>query len=542
MRVEALTDEQLAIQAAGGEQQAIGALFERYFDRVYDLALGMVRNPETAADIAQTTFLKLMEHLRRSSPPQNFRAWLYTIARNTAMDEFRRSKRLAPAPVMITNEGDELPFEPEAPAQWAEPEQVVGDEETVRLVWDASAGLNPDDHALLDLHLRKGLEAAEIAAVIGSTAGAVYTRLSRLRDALEASVTALLLYRRRRDCEELDALVARYAEPELTPRLRKAINRHLDECGDCQRSRKGLLTAGALFSAVPVFLAPAPARAAALSAVLSEAAGPGEASGEASSEPGSPGQGRPAQGGLGASAARGALQGAAWAKAALGAAAAAALFATGWWTGVAWQGQPAVSPAGESPPAGSAPGSATPGASAPGAPDSSAPVVSTPGAPGTATPALLDTTPPEALHDLSSSSHAVGERSAAPHITLTWTPAVDSEPGSGLAGYLAAWDRSDTHDPTAMTLGPDAREVTSPALEPGEWWFVIRPVDRAGNVGPAARLGPFVIAAPRPENGQVRSERVTAPSLAEPAPAEPAPTEPAPAEPAPAEPAPGTRP
>ncbi|MFN3920570.1 MAG: aminotransferase class I/II-fold pyridoxal phosphate-dependent enzyme, partial [Methylohalobius sp.] len=47
--------------------------------------------------------------------------------------------------------------------------------------------------------------------------------LTRLRQALEASVTALLLFRRRRNCGDLDSLVARYEEAEITPRLRKAI-------------------------------------------------------------------------------------------------------------------------------------------------------------------------------------------------------------------------------------------------------------------------------------------------------------------------------
>ena len=263
-----LTDEHLAARAAEGEQQAVADLFERYFDRVYDLSLGMVRNREMAADIAQSTFVKMMEALRRSAPPRGFRAWLYTIARNTALDELRRSKRLAPTPSIITDEGDELTLEPEAPAVWAEPERVVADEETVRLVWDATAGLSPDDHALLDLHLRKGLEPGEIASVLGSAPGAVYTRLNRLRGALEASVVALMLYRRRRDCPDLDGLVGKYGEPSLTPNLRKAINRHLEQCDLCQERRRGLIPAGALFGAVPLFVAPPAVRAGALAAAL----------------------------------------------------------------------------------------------------------------------------------------------------------------------------------------------------------------------------------------------------------------------------------
>lgn len=541
MGTEVLTDEELAAQAAAGSRQAIESLFERYFDRVYDLVLGMVRHRETAADVAQTTFLKMMEHLRSSPPPRGFRAWLYTIARNAAMDEFRRNKRLAPMPALVTDEGEELAIEPEAPAVWAEPERVVADEETVNLVWEATAGLNPDDHALLDLHLRKGLEPNEIAAVLGSAPGAVYTRLSRLRAALEASVTALLLYRRRRDCQELDQLVQRYAEPDLTPRLRKAINRHLEDCSDCQLSRKGFVTAGALFASMPIVAAPPELKA----AVLSRALGPGA---DRPAEPSTDRADRSA-----------ALRSATGLKAVLGAVAAAGLFAAGWLTGTAWQGRaPAPDAAGPAPAETAAPSayvtsfrlrdpasgsgevtrsltlrveaqvegraagwilteqSQPPGPADPRwAPALPADLQLPPGEGArtlylwakdqagrvtvSRTAVLVDTVAPEAPSGLQSATHAPGRATPLSHITVTWAPAADPAPGSGLAGYMAAWSGTGGQEPTGVNLGPDAREATSAALPPGEWWFVIRPVDRAGNAGPAVRSGPYLLAPPRVE-------------------------------------------
>jgi DNA-directed RNA polymerase specialized sigma24 family protein len=63
------------------------------------------------------------------------------------------------------------------------PEQRDLDIEEMRtLVWDAAGGLAPRDRAVLDLHLRQGLEGAELGAALEVTAHNATVMLSRVRD------------------------------------------------------------------------------------------------------------------------------------------------------------------------------------------------------------------------------------------------------------------------------------------------------------------------------------------------------------------------
>ena len=55
-----------------GDSQALAALFEAYADRIYRLALSLLRDPAAAEDIVQETFVSAMTHLDRF---EGRRAW-----------------------------------------------------------------------------------------------------------------------------------------------------------------------------------------------------------------------------------------------------------------------------------------------------------------------------------------------------------------------------------------------------------------------------------------------------------------------------------
>ena len=91
--LDSLTDEELAAQTLQqGDREAFTLLYERYFDRVFDLASRVLRDPDAASDVAQNTFMKLLEGSGTRPPQVSFRAWLYTITRNSAIDELRRRR------------------------------------------------------------------------------------------------------------------------------------------------------------------------------------------------------------------------------------------------------------------------------------------------------------------------------------------------------------------------------------------------------------------------------------------------------------------
>ena len=135
----------------------------------------------------------------------------------------------------------------------ADPATMAEQRELVELVWDAAASLNPREYSLLDLHVRRGLTADELATTLGQRKGAVYTMLSRLRNSLGETVTFTLLLRQgRRDCAELSALVGGNVAAELSPATRRVMRRHLQGCATCQERARRVAAPAEIFALIPL--------------------------------------------------------------------------------------------------------------------------------------------------------------------------------------------------------------------------------------------------------------------------------------------------
>ena len=176
------SDEELAACAAEGDDSAFALLYERHMQGSYDLAVRMLHDREAAGDVVQSSFTAALQVLRRGKSLQNVRAWLYATVRNGAIDRLRQDRH-----GLRGSYGDGIPAElitaDEQPS--SSPEAAAEQAELAELVWQAAASLSPKEYSLLDLHLRKGLSADELARSLGLSKGAVYTMLSRLRDSLE---------------------------------------------------------------------------------------------------------------------------------------------------------------------------------------------------------------------------------------------------------------------------------------------------------------------------------------------------------------------
>ena len=85
-----LSDEALLAGLAAGDGEAAAAFVRRYQGRVYGLALTIVRDPGTAQDVAQETFVRVWRNAASFDARRGRVAtWLLTIARNVAVDAAR---------------------------------------------------------------------------------------------------------------------------------------------------------------------------------------------------------------------------------------------------------------------------------------------------------------------------------------------------------------------------------------------------------------------------------------------------------------------
>jgi RNA polymerase sigma factor (sigma-70 family) len=245
-RPDSRDDAQLVRAAKAGDRGAFAAIYDRYADRLHDFCWGLLRDRDEAADATQDAFLVAAERLGQLRDPERLRPWLYALARGQALRRLRARSRVAP--------GEEMTDLPDpAPG----PEQSAERADLSQLVWEAAGGLSPRDRALLDLHLRHGLEGAELGLAMNIEPGHAYVLLGRLRDQVERSLGAFLVARLGRDdCQELSSILSDW-DGRFSPLIRKRVARHVDTCEVCGPARRRLASPVALLAAVPPVPAPA---------------------------------------------------------------------------------------------------------------------------------------------------------------------------------------------------------------------------------------------------------------------------------------------
>jgi hypothetical protein len=147
----------------------------------------------------------------------------------------------------------------------AGPEAALARGQQRDMVWAAAAALGERDASMLDLHLRHGLEPAELADELGIAANAAHQALFRLRQRLGAAIRAWLLWRNADPaCVVLRAELAAAGDDAFGSATVRLINRHVTTCDACDDEQSRVAAPAALFSVVPLVAAPAAARAQAL--------------------------------------------------------------------------------------------------------------------------------------------------------------------------------------------------------------------------------------------------------------------------------------
>src|SRR3990170_8780819 len=78
--------------ARKGREAAYRELIGRYQRPVFSLIYRLVRDREKAEDLAQDTFIKVLNAIERYDPSFKFSSWIFKIAHNTALDQLRRKE------------------------------------------------------------------------------------------------------------------------------------------------------------------------------------------------------------------------------------------------------------------------------------------------------------------------------------------------------------------------------------------------------------------------------------------------------------------
>lgn len=185
MRLESLSDAELARRCRRGDPGAWRALVERFTPLVYRLAVRMLRDGAEAEDVSQEVFLKMHRSFGQYDPTRPLAPWVARTAYNACL------RRLERAPRRGVTDGDDA-LHAVADEQARSPEEDAATSEAAALVLRALHDLSAQDRALLDLRYREGLSDTEVAEATGMPVNTVKTRIFRARGRLRAWLAPVL--------------------------------------------------------------------------------------------------------------------------------------------------------------------------------------------------------------------------------------------------------------------------------------------------------------------------------------------------------------
>jgi len=167
---------ELIERARNGDREAFGTLAAAWVDRLYTIAVRVVRDRDRAEDAVQTALLKAWRDLPLLREPERFEAWLHRLLVRACYDEARRQRAFVASVRIVSIE----PGQADASGHLADRDQIER----------AFRRLPVDQRAVVVLHHYEGRALTEVAEILGIPMGTARSRLHYALRALRAAVTA----------------------------------------------------------------------------------------------------------------------------------------------------------------------------------------------------------------------------------------------------------------------------------------------------------------------------------------------------------------
>jgi RNA polymerase sigma-70 factor (ECF subfamily) len=164
VKLAELDDAALAREAASGNREAFDVIVERHRRAIYQVCYRFVHSHEDASDLAQDAFVRAWKGLKNFKGQSALSTWLYRIAVNVCLNRVSE-KRPGREPIESTDQFADTRIEGA--------HHAIVREERAAAVRKAIAGLPDKQRATVILRAYHEMSHQEIAAVLGSSEGAV---------------------------------------------------------------------------------------------------------------------------------------------------------------------------------------------------------------------------------------------------------------------------------------------------------------------------------------------------------------------------------
>lgn len=174
-----LTDEQLVVSYANGDNSAFDKLLLRHKSQLFNYIFQMVRDRDVADDIFQETFIKVITTIKqgRYNDMGKFTAWITRIARNLVIDSFRSEKSES----VVSADNEEYDILNRKDLSEETIEDILIDMQIENDIRNLVSQLPEPQQEVLNMRYYKNLSFKEIAEILGVS---INTALGRMRYAI----------------------------------------------------------------------------------------------------------------------------------------------------------------------------------------------------------------------------------------------------------------------------------------------------------------------------------------------------------------------
>jgi RNA polymerase sigma factor (sigma-70 family) len=161
-------DHEIMLSVKNGDINRLGLLFDKYSRDLFNYFRLQLRDSSNSEDLVQNVFYNILKYRHTYRDEADFKAWMYSIARNEKINFFK--KRKYSGSELSPEHSDENAVTPE--------EDLVNKDNTdsLRMALDR---ISPDNRELIVLSRFSGLPYARIAEIAGCEVGALKVRIYR---------------------------------------------------------------------------------------------------------------------------------------------------------------------------------------------------------------------------------------------------------------------------------------------------------------------------------------------------------------------------
>lgn len=159
-------------------------LYETYHQSLFQFVFYMVRNRETAEELVQEVYIKVLHSYETFEGKSSEKTWLYSIARHVAIDWIRKQNRQKRKWLGILGPVEKEEIRDTAPL----PEEIVTQREEIRLIYKGLKKCTIDQQQVIILRYVQGLSIQEASQILGWSESKVKTTQHRAIKALKEFV------------------------------------------------------------------------------------------------------------------------------------------------------------------------------------------------------------------------------------------------------------------------------------------------------------------------------------------------------------------